>query len=752
VKQPIKILAILGLAGFLAAPVFGQEQPGREPTAPRNSATAPELLFKADAVDHERELGLVVARGNVEFVHGTRILRADTVNYNQKEDIVTATGNVALMEGTGEVIFADHAELSGDLKDGVVENIRVLLSDNARIAAVGGRRIGGNVLEMRKAVYSPCQKCIGNKPIWQVTAARIVHNKTAQEVEYRDAFLEFAGIPIFYTPYFSHPDPTVKRQSGFLTPSFGNDLNLGFVLETPYYFAISPDKDATFRPIITSDAGTVIAGEYRQRFAHGLIKAEASGLIKAEASGTIGSNTNDRSTERGHFFTNAQFDINPTWRTGADIALTSDDTYLQRYGLSSADTLTNHLFVEGFREDSYAVAQAYHWRGLRLEDDSGNTPIVAPTFDFNAYSEPGVAGGRWRVDANALVLTRTSGTDSRRLSLTTGWELPHIARTGEIYHLYADLQTDAYFSSRVQVPGSAAGDLSSGFSGRAFPRIGLDWRFPFARSGGPLTQILEPVAGIMLAPNGGNPGKISNEDSQDLEFDDTNLLSRNRFTGLDRVEGGKRVYYGLQMAVYGTNGYTDAFIGQSYRLRRDSTFDQRSGLDDHFSDIVGRVNIRPSAPVNLQYRFRLDKDGFSNSRSELSGSIGPRAFNVNVDYGFFDESSGSGEFSNREEIALGFTSQVTPEWSIGASTRRDLEAAEALSHQLFLEYKCDCFTARIDFSRSFTQDRDIPPTDSFFIRLIFETLGSLQTGTLATNNTLAGQLLQNTLAGQLLQR
>jgi LPS-assembly protein len=714
-------MAVLGLAGFLAAPIYGQVPSGSGPTTRQNSATAPELLFKADAVDHERELGLVIARGNVEIVHGDRILRADTVNYNQKEDIVTATGNVALMEGTGEVIFADHAELSGDLKDGIVENIRVLLSDNARIAAVGGRRTGGNVMEMRKAVYSPCQKCIADKPIWQVTAARIIHNKTAQEVEYRDAVLEFAGIPIFYTPYLSHPDPTVRRQSGFLTPSLGNDSNLGFVLETPYYFAISPDKDATFRPIITSDEGPVIAGEYRQRFAHG--------VLKAQASGTIGSSTNDSTTERGHLFTEARFDLDPTWRTGADIALTSDDTYLQRYGFSSADTLTNHLIVEGFREDSYAVAQAYHWRGLRAEDDPGNTPIVTPTLDFNAYSEPGVAGGRWRVDANALVLTRTSGTDSRRLSLTTGWELPHIARTGEIYHLYADLQTDAYFSSGVQVPGRAAGDLSSGFSGRAFPRIGLDWRFPFARSGGPLTQILEPVAGIMLAPNGGNPEEISNEDSQDLEFDDTNLLSRNRFTGLDRVEGGKRVYYGLQMAVYGTNGYTDAFIGQSYRLRRDSTFDERSGLADHFSDIVGRVNIRPSAPVSLQYRFRLDKDDFSPSRNELSSSIGPPAFRLNVDYGFFDESSGSGEFSNREEITFGFTSQVTPEWKIGASTRRDLEANDSLNHLMFVEYECDCFTTRIDFRRTFTQDRDIQPSDSFFIRLIFKTLGSVETAT-----------------------
>ncbi len=702
-----KILLLLFLNAVLAASSAAQPLQRQD------------LLFKADRVDHERDLGIVTARGNVEIVHGERILHADTVSYNQKENIVTATGNVALMEGTGDVIFADHAELTGDLKDGVVENIRVLLSDNSRIAATGGRHLGGNVTEMQKAVYSPCRTCIGDKPLWQVKAARIRHDKKARQVEYQDAFLELAGVPVFYTPYFSHPDPTVKRQSGFLPPNAGNDSNLGFVIETPYFWAISPDKDATFRPILTTDEGPVLAGEYRQRF--------ANGEFQAELSGTIGSGIDDGNTERGHLFSKSRFDLDSTWRTGADIALTSDDTYLSRYGFDSRDTLTNHLFIEGFRGASYATARAYHWRGLRTEDSPGNTPIVVPTIDFNGVSDPGIAGGRWVVDGNALVLQRTGGTDSRRLSMRTGWELPHVARTGEIYNLYVDLQTDAYWTNSVQVPGRPAGDLSSGFSGRIFPRVGLDWRFPFARTSGPMTQVIEPVAGFMVAPNGGNPSSISNEDSQDLEFDDTNLLSRNKFTGLDRVEGGKRAYYGLKMAVYGTTGYSSAFIGQSYRLRKDDTFDERSGLADHFSDVVGRVNIQPATPINIQYRFRLNKDDFSPSRNELSASVGPPAFNVKVNYGFFDESSGSGEFSNREEIDLGFTSRVTPEWKIGASTLRDLETSESLRHQFFIEYVCDCFTARADFRRTFTQDRDVQPSDSIFIRLIFKTLGSVQT-------------------------
>ena len=113
----------------------------------------------------------------------------------------------------------------------------------------------------------------------------------------------------------------------------------------------------------------------------------------------------------------------------------------------------------------------------------------------------------------------------------------------------------------------------------------------------------------------------------------------------------------------------------------------------------------------------------------MATSLGPAAFNVYANYAFFDESSGSGEFTDREELTIGFTSKVTPDVKIGASTLRDLESDESLRHDIFLEYECDCFTMRVDFTRTFTQDRDIQPSDSIFIRLIFKTLGSVETAT-----------------------
>jgi LPS-assembly protein len=676
-----------------------------------------QVLLKADQLRHERKLGIVVGRGNVEIAQGDRILRADTISYNQKTDILTATGNVVLVEPTGEITFADFVELSGDFKNGIVENIRILMSDDARIAAVGGRRIDGNVIEMNKVVYSPCRTCLGpgGPPLWQLKAVKVVHNKTEKTVEYYDAFMEFAGIPILYTPYLSHPDPTVKRKTGFLTPRYGSDSELGVLIEIPYYFNIAPDKDLTLQPIFTGKEGPIIAGEYRQRFSNGELKLEGSGT---RGSGADGSNEN-----RGHFFTHAKFDLTDTWRTELKSEVVSDDTYLRRYGFSSPDPLTNHLLFEGFRSQNYASVEGYHWRGQSATDEAANTPIVAPLINFNAIGTPAAHGGRWTIDAGAMALTRTGGADSKRLSLRSGWELPHIASTGEIYRLYATLQTDGYLVDDVQEDGQAAGDLSSGFAGRVFPRVGLDWRLPFARPVGETTQVLEPVAGVMVSPNGGNPDKIPNEDSRDIEFDDTNLVSPSRFTGLDRIEGGQRVYYGLQMGAFSKHGHSSAFIGQSYRLRRDRSFASNSGISGNFSDIVGRVNIDPDFPVSAQYRFRLNKQNFAPRRNEVRALIGPEAFKVNVDYSFFGEGTGSDKFGNREEISTGFNSRLSSDWSIHGSTRRDLQSNATLNYRFGVEYRCDCLTVAVDFSRTFTSDRDLKPSDSVFVRFTFKNLG-----------------------------
>ena len=381
--------------------------------------------MKADSLTYDKNFGTVIASGNVEISQGHRLLIADTVFYNEGQDLMTASGNVTLMEPSGEVLFADYMELSDEMRDGVVRNIRLLLDEDTRIAANSARRSGGNRTEMNKAVFSPCKLCPlrpEEAPLWQIKAVRVVHEQEARDIAYYDAWLEMFGIPVLYTPYFEHPDPTVKRRSGLLAPTYGSSSRLGLQLTTPYYWNIAPHRDATFKPKITSDEGVVWGAEYREQTLTGGYYIDAS-INYGDERDDEGFKTGS-SGFRGHVFSDGHFQLDPVWNYGYEFERASDDTYLSFYRINSKDTLTTRPYIEGINSRSYASGNAYFFQGLDIDDDQDKIPMVMPLLDFNHRGEPGAYGAFNSFDANFMTIHRIDGADSRRLSLEAGWHLP----------------------------------------------------------------------------------------------------------------------------------------------------------------------------------------------------------------------------------------------------------------------------------------------------------------------------------------
>ena len=679
------------------------------------------VLVEAEELIYDRNRGLVTAIGDVEIIQGDRILHAETVTYDVGGDRIVARGNVTILEPTGEVIFADYAELTDAMKEGFIEGIRMLLQDDSRIAANAGQRTGGVETEMQRATFSPCNLCPDHPdrpPLWQVRAARISHNTETRDITYRVATLEVFGVPVLYTPYLRHPDPTVKRRTGILAPTYGNSTDLGFTLQVPFFWAIAPNMDLTFDPLLTTLGGTVFSGEYRHRFAGGEISAAGS------ATRDDGKNSSNISRFRGHVDSFARFNVNDNWRWGADIKGTIDDTYLDRYGISTEDTLTSHLFAEGFYGRNYALAESYYFQGLRQIDDQTETPLVLPKLDFSYISEPSQRGAVYTFDANVQALTRETGADTRRLSATAGWRRRIDGLLGgDRLNIVASVQSDIYHIDNGTIPLQGAAD--DGTTGRLFPQTSVEWRYPFVRGSGKSRQLIEPVVSLVVAPNGGNPRKIPNEDSRVFEFDDTNLLQPSRFPGKDRVEGGQRVNYGLNAGWYGEEvGQVTGFLGQSYRLRDDDTFAVGTGLESNLSDIVGRVTISPNKYLDLLYRFRLDADNLDIQRNELRLAAGPPAFRFNVNYVRFD---GVGEFIDREEIYGSTHSTLTENWSATANIRRDLIGEGfTLSAGGGIAYTDECVYANLTFQRDFTRNRDVPSTDEIFLQITLKHMGEFQ--------------------------
>jgi len=684
-----------------------------------------DVLFSADSLTHDQELGTVQASGNVEISSGDRILRADSVSYNQRTEVVSASGNVAILEPTGEVLFVDYAELGDGLKSGFVKSLRLLMTDSSRFAAADAQRQGGNITRMSRAVYSACDLCPDNPerpPLWQIKAIEVVHNQTAQRIDYKDAFLEVYGVPVMYLPFFSHPDPTVKAKTGLLAPRYGTSTELGGRIDLPYYIRFSDHADATITPTITTKEGLILAGEYREKTRTGFWNLDAS-VTRADERDALNSKTGGTEV-RGHAYAKGEFQLDPVWRWGIDARRTSDDTYLRRYNISSTDNLTSNLYLEGFNGSHYAAANAYAFQGLRETDDPGETPVVLPSLEFSWVGQPNHRGDRYAFDANLLSLYRTDGQDTRRLSLTGNWQRPVITEGGSLLNFSALLRGDGYHVSSMP-DASTPGTTDDGFRGRMLTQAAVDWRLPFVRQDGSVRQVIEPMAMAVISPYGGNPTGIPNEDSLSFEFDDTNLLSRNRFPGLDKWEGGPRVNLGLKTGVYGASGgYTTAMIGQSWRLKADSTFGDRTGLENKRSDYVARVMVSPSKYVDYIHRLRLDRDSLSVRRNEFDLSLGPDAWRFNVGYLNLSQELSANNLSSREELRLSANAELSKFWSTSAHARRDLSSdGGSISHGIGLTYEDECVIFTSEYDRTFTVDRDVRPASTFYFKIRLKHLG-----------------------------
>lgn len=686
------------------------------------------VLLSADQVTHYQELGAVAATGSVEISQGDRVLLADTVSYNEKTDTVTASGHVSLLEPTGEVLFADYLELTDNMRDGIIQNIRALLNDNSRLAGNMARRVDGNRKEMSRGVFSPCALCPDNPsapPLWQIKAVRIVHDEEAHDIEYDDATLEMFGIPVAYLPYFRHPDPTVRQRSGILAPRIARGSDVGEIIGVPYYWGLDLNRDVMLEPVIYTADGSMLIGQYRQRFGNADIDLKGSGawVDERENGVKIGSKN-----FQGNVDALARMDINDIWRAGMQVQRSTDRLYLARYRLGNPEVLTSRAFAEGFQDRNYAAVNAFAFEDLRANQNRSQTPLVAPYALYSFQGQPDPYGGRFTVNANALSLSRDVGADSRRLGLTSGWSLPYTAPSGEIYSLSAFLYTDAYYVNDVPNPSGSARPSLNGATGRAMPQLAFNWRYPWVRSGGGLREVIEPIAQFVAAPVGGNPAKIPNEDSLAFELDDTNLFRPNRFAGTDRLATGQRIDYGADFGLYGDGGARSSFfLGQSYSLQRDPAFTLGTGAYGNLSDYVGRLIVSPSSYLDLAYRFRLDRKNLAFRRNEVAVVGGPSSFRLAVTYVQAARNADLPTLNQVREISTSASLRLGQYWSTSGSIVRDLTAAEGQTRALALRiaYSDECFVFAVDYSRRFTTNGTLKPDNTLFFRMYFKYLGEV---------------------------
>lgn len=698
-----------------------------------------EVAFSADQLNYDNDADVVTAEGNVHMIRDGNRLRADKIVWNRKTGDVTASGKVAVVNANGDTAYGDIVTLTDTLKDGVVENLLLVLADGGRLAARHGVRKDG-VSTLTDAAYTPCSVVDSHgcpkEPVWKISAVRVVHNPAKHRIYYKGARISLLGAPLIPLPGLSHPDGSGQAGSGFLVPDIGYSRNNGFEVTTPLYFALAPNRDLTLTPHIYSQVLPAIEGEYRSLLDNGAYRVGGMITYSARKPASISATNSRDRTIRGYVDINGQFQPDPLWTLSGSILATTDKTFLRRYDVSDADRLRSTLSAERITPNSYLSIAGWATQTLRIGDDQKMQPVALPAIDYRRKIDDPLLGGRIELQANSLALLRTEGQDTQRAFLGLRWDLRRLTKLGQevTFTLYG--RGDVYHTDEIDKTATLIYRGDKGWSSRAIGSASIDVRWPFvgALMGG--VQRLAPRVQIVASPRIANL-RIPNEDARSVDLEDSNLFALNRFPGYDRWEDSSRATYGIEWAYQRPRFNLDAVVGQSYRLtRRPTILPDGTGLSGRFSDIVGRVTVRYGEFVSLTERFRLDKDSGAVRRNEINATIGTKKTYAVVSYLRLnrDIDPTIEDLRDREEVQLAARVQFARYWSIFGSTVVDLtdrkedptstaDGYEPVRHRVELLYEDECIQVGISWRRDYDQFGDARQGNRYLFRLALKNLG-----------------------------
>ncbi len=724
----------------------------RPPAKVSQSDQAQPLFLEGDQLIYDTRVNRVIARGNVQIFYNNYALTANEVIYDQGANTLIASGNVTIKEPNGNIVRAENANLTDDFRDAFVQSLSVTTSDDTRIAAERAVRREANVTEFTNARFTPCKSTSEIPPLWCISGARVVHDQGQATITYQDARFEVLGVPILYLPYFQHPDPSVKRKSGFLLPEYGSSESLGFMVEVPYYFALAPNYDLTFHPLYTSKQGILYQADWRHR----LVLGQVTGQYTLKLAGIDQNDTDEKWVRpdlqnrfRGSVETKGEFQLSSWWRAGWDVTLESDDAFRRFYKLDSmlqTDRI-NTLYLHGLSDRNFFGVRAYHFGGLLLNDTATAESRVHPIIDYNYLFDKSILGGEVAWDTSAMSFSRDDAiegrrrTDINRVSSEVRWRRTLTDAVGITYTPHAALRGDAYQFSNIIDPLTGQ-TITDDSVMRGVATGGITVSQPWVASTSLASHIIEPIGQVVARQASVPQRNLPNEDAKSLYWGTTNLFEIDKFSGRDRLQTGTRANVGVQYTFQlHSGGYAALLGGQSFHLSGDNAYrnpgtdadgvfvlNPSSGLETSRSDYVLGMALAPSSAFRIMSQSRFDERDLSLRHQDafVRFAYGPIAAQAAYAYAAADPMLGIDK--SQQDIYASAGLKLTDRWSLLGSVRFDIDARERIQDVLQLRYADECFVLTLSYTATHITDetRDIHPDQSVMLRFELKHLGEFK--------------------------
>ena len=716
------------------------------PPGPADKAVGSDGFYmEADSMIRDDEHHTWVAKGSVEARYQGKVLRADEVDYSQQNGVVTAHGDVQLLSPDGTSEFARDMTLDQDFKAGLALAFSTRQEPNTKIVADEAARLNKDAMVLNKAVFTVCDICAADgepeTPTWSIQAAQMIQDHEHSIIFYKNAVIRVKGLPVFYTPVFWHTDPSAKRGSGFLAPTIGYDTRRGTFYQQPYLWVISPYADLVVDPQLNSRVSPLLMTEYRERFYTGQIDLRG-GYTDAQQFDSAG-HPYDYLTSRSYILGSGAFAPTPNLTWGFSAERVTDPLMLQRYtvpnafdprGLYATDDqrLISQLYAVEQGPKSYVSVAAISFQGLRPGDQNGTFPIVAPMIDAHYEPDTAILGGKLRLQGSTVFLdrARNPNTDvgpsenSLRVTFNGNWRSTYTLYDGIRMSPFLEARNDVFNAYNVtQTVGS---DLTTYYGDHTVERplgtAGVDLSWPFFRRNGSLTTVIEPLAQLAVSPRAVINPYIPNEDSQVIDFDETNLFDANKSQGFDYYEGGARANTGGRVSFRWDGGGQVQFLGgRSFRAAPDPTLPAYSSLNQTASDWVVAFSGQPAPGFSAFSRALLDGQTEQIRRLEVGLNAGVSRINGFVRY-LTDDTQGP--TARTENILFGGQLLLTKHWGVSSGASMDLVNKYTTSQWTGFVYQDECVHWEVNYIHSGTNNGTVKPNDRIVVRLLLVTLGS----------------------------
>ncbi len=722
-----------------ALPLDVRKTPPPAPTlTPDDGLGNQGFYLEADTLIRDDKANVWTATGKVEGRYQGRTLRADKLTYDATTGIVTADGNAQIINADGSAEFAQHLVLDDKMRAGFAKVFSAQLPINqkltAKFAADVAIRRSETVEELDRAIFTPCQICAANgspvTPTWSIEADRIIEDHQRHLVYYRNATIRIKGLPVFYTPFFSHPDPDAPRASGLLVPQLSITGKRGFSYQQPILWVISPSQDLTFDPQINTKVNPFLVLGWRDRFYSGEVNARIGYTYEQDFNGN--GTKFGPATSRSFILANGDFNITPQWSWGFTADQTSDPLIFDKYDIPSAysnhglflsdsQRLLSQLYVTRQDDNSYLSIAALEIQGLRTTDNNRTFPKIAPLVE-GRYDVPfNILGGQLRLIGDAVLLNfdespvvpTLSGYDDRATG-EADWIRTFTTPSGVRIQPFANARVDVYDLENMTTAAQTQSVT------RALGTAGVTVSWPLIRQVGSTTIVLDPIAQLALSPNYNVNPAIPNMDDVVFSYDETNLFATpEKYNGFDLYEGGQRLNVGEQTTIQWGNGLNaNLLLGRTFRASPTDIFPPKTGLNDTASDWVIAGDSTPIDGLSVFGRALIG-DQLGLERLELGVNFATSRMNGYVRY-LDDNTQITGAVRNFE---MGSEVLVTQHWGFDLDAIRDIEINQWTLVDLGLVYKDDCIKVAVIYRRQNTVVGPLGASNAVFLRLTLATLG-----------------------------